>query len=552
MKSYCIDDWEAYRCIDPGECKTQPCKNGGTCIPKESGFSCNCLGNFTGSVCETPLACLQSPCKTGEVCIANANTVFACEPIVADKQNNLSTAEVVMIVVFTLLGLALIAVVIFIWRKRHPFRTKRFKGDFVADGREIELKHAAKPAEFGNGSFEADQSIDFVESSREFPHDVVTFDNEAYQDDMINMVPSVSGRRNLSTSQPSIQPPRSHRMHEHVMNANRSLPILSYKGDQHSEQQRNERILQDLRGAHFTDDEIRDLTLEAQARRSSERLMEIPIPSKLGTATPPFESGFESTGSDVDSERDQASMTDIVDGSSQLEMYDLEVASIGFSEMSWQNDNNSSGSRDIRRDFIDKRLDRLRHVMPQFNIYDYGSMPSERHTRSDRVSDRLSDLVEQDSSSDSDGSFTDSEYEYGDERISTNKLNRKHLVFSRHPQTSDSEVEGSLMQRRHSSDSSITNMTDVGSMQPTRDQRNAPHFAMPPIDWDQLLNWAMKYENLRDVYRGLAALREDDERDNTRISSARSSGRRERSQKHLQQPVKFHSAQELHQAEEYV
>ena len=552
VKSYCVDDWEAYRCVDPGLCKTQPCKNGGTCIPTESGYSCNCIGNFTGKACETPLICLQSPCKAGETCIANENTIFKCLLIVADKQQTLSTAEIVLIVVFTLVGLGLIAVIIYVWRKRQPVLRKRFRSDFLADRGEIEMKHTSMPTRFDTGAFKTERSNELAESCNEWSSTMNTFDNAAYDSDMIDKVPDAVSRRNVSTSQPSIHPTRSHRMDDHVKNANRSLPILSYKGDHQTDQRRNERILQDLRGGNFTDNQLEDLGLEAHVRRSGERLMEIPMPSKLGTATPPFESGFESTGSDIDSERDQASMTDIVDGSSQLEMYDLEVASIGFSEMSWQNDNNSAGSRDARRDFIDKRLDRLRHLMPQANFYDYGSIPSDRYVRSDRVSDRLSDLVEQDSSSDSDGSFTGSEYEYGDERISTNKLNRKHLVFSRHPHTSDSDADGSFVQRRHSFGSSITNMTDVGSIQPVREQKDSPRFSMPPIDWDQLLNWAMKYENLIDVYRDLASFSKDEDRDSPRISSARSSGRRKMDQRHSQKPVKSLSAQELHQTEEYV
>ena len=552
VKSYCIDDWEKYRCIDPGQCKTEPCKNKGTCIPTESGFSCNCIGNFTGHVCETPLMCLQSPCRAGENCVADELTIFKCVSIVTDPPQSLTTSEIVMIVVFTVIGLALIFVIVFVWRKRHSVNARKFEGDFVPGGHGIELKHSSRPTRLKNDFFEKERAIQDAGSHHELSLDVQTFDNAAYETDMIGEYPNAISRRKFSTSQPSVKPPRSHRTNEHLSNMNRSLPILLSKGGEHSEKRRNERILQDLQGADFLGSHSNEVDLEAHIRRSVERLMEIPIPSKLGTATPPFESGFESTCSDIDSDRDQASVTDIVDGSSQLEMYDLEVASIGFSEMSWQNDNNSSSSRDIRREFIDKRLDRLRHLMPQFNGPDYGSIPSDRHGRSDRISDRLSDLVEQDSSSDSDGSFTGSEYEYGDERISTNKLNRKHLVFSRHPHTSDSEVEGSFVHRKHSSDSSITNMTDVGSIQPFPKKKESPQFAMPPVDWDQLLNWAMKYENLSDVYRDLAAFGKNEDRRSPLISSARSSGRGKRDQRHAQKPVKFHSAQELHQSEEYV
>lgn len=549
VKSHCIDEWEAYRCVDPGKCNSKPCQNRGVCIPvPENSYTCNCNGSFTGKNCETPMVCLQSPCGPGENCVADDQTIYKCLPIVATNKTGLSTLEIVMIVVFTLIGLALIVIVVYIWRKRQPVKAKKFRGDFAVDRGGIEMKHTSKPSHFGNEGFELDPQTESVEARQEYPPAVITFDNDAYEDDVHIEALQMINRRNISSSQPAIEQPRSHRMDEHVRNPNGSLPILVYNREQLTEHHRNSKILQDLQSSSIQN-QLENLGLETQMRRSNERMKELPMTSKLGTATPPFESGFESTGSDIDSERDQASVTDIIDGSSQLEMYDLEVASIGFSEMSWQNDNNSLSSRDIRRDFIDKRLDRIRHLGPHFNIYDYGSTISDRHTRSDRLSDRLSDLVEQDSSSDSDGSFTGSEYEYGDERISTNKLNRKHLVFSRHPQASDSEAESSVMPRRSSVDSSITNMTDFGSTQPVFDQKDAPSSSVPAIDWDQLLNWGMKYENLRHVYRDLAALGEDTAR--TRVSSARASERRKRDQT-VQRPVKFHSAEEIHRSEEYV
>ncbi|MCP4479518.1 MAG: hypothetical protein GY818_15645 [Planctomycetaceae bacterium] len=223
---------------------------------------------------------------------------------------------------------------------------------------------------------------------------------------------------------------------------------------------------------------------------------------QLGAATLPFESGFESTGSDVDSEREPASITDVglENASSQLELYDLEVASIGFSEMSWQNDNQSL--REYRRE----NIDRFKHFAPHLDFNEHGSSFSDRNTRSDL--DRLSDVMERDSSTDSDGSFTCSEYEYGDERIASNKLRRKRLVFSTHPKQSealDSDLDSSFRPRQNSHCSSMTSITDVGSID-RRGSANLNVSLIPPINWDELLNWGMKYENLADVYRTLASL----------------------------------------------
>ena len=578
--SYCVDEWEAYKCVAPGQCGKKPCRNNGICIPTANGYTCNCRGNFTGTVCETPIICLTSPCKSNENCVADSQFVYKCvaktTTIVSPTP---STVTIVIIVVVTAVSLALIVFIVFLLRKRHMKRLKSFDGDFNDNGREIEMKHTGKSKMIED---ETELNIAVQKGSRRSSPESMQFENQGYVDDSWQPDLNIISKRNAeihSRSNPTFNQPRAYGDNGKIKDSNRSLPALSYQDDIHLERRRNERILHDLRGlsAHaskyedrfipgFNETEVKDAL-----RRSHERLKKYPSNAKIniGTATPPFESGFESTGSDMDSEREQASVTDIVDNASQLELYDLEVASIGFSEMSWQNDNNSASSRDTRRDYIDKRLDRLRQLVPQFHVYDHASTISDRNTKSD---DRLSDLIEQESSSDSDGSFTGSEYEYGDERISTNKLKRKHLVFSKHQHSSDSEPDSSFvpMRRKNSLDSSVTSMTEVGSTQPVslagKGNQNGSA-AIPPIDWDELLNWAMKYENLADVYRDLAALDDtvepvprhltvtygSDESVHrpSRLTAARSSDRIRREQDLLEKPVKFHSVQELH-SEEYV
>ena len=38
---------------DIGECSSDPCQNGGTCIDEINAFTCICVSGYTGDVCET-------------------------------------------------------------------------------------------------------------------------------------------------------------------------------------------------------------------------------------------------------------------------------------------------------------------------------------------------------------------------------------------------------------------------------------------------------------------------------------------------------------------
>ena len=39
--------------LDIGECSSDPCQNGGTCIDEINAFACICIIGYTGDVCET-------------------------------------------------------------------------------------------------------------------------------------------------------------------------------------------------------------------------------------------------------------------------------------------------------------------------------------------------------------------------------------------------------------------------------------------------------------------------------------------------------------------
>ncbi|KAF8767201.1 Fat-like cadherin-related tumor suppressor [Argiope bruennichi] len=64
--------------LDLGVCSSQPCMNGGTCIPTNSGFSCQCLSRYQGSHCEIDLdPCASNPCLNGGMC-HNVDHKFIC------------------------------------------------------------------------------------------------------------------------------------------------------------------------------------------------------------------------------------------------------------------------------------------------------------------------------------------------------------------------------------------------------------------------------------------------------------------------------------------
>ena len=50
-------------------CNLNPCKNGATCIDKDSSFSCQCPSGFTGQTCSDDVnECEQKPCKNNGTC----------------------------------------------------------------------------------------------------------------------------------------------------------------------------------------------------------------------------------------------------------------------------------------------------------------------------------------------------------------------------------------------------------------------------------------------------------------------------------------------------
>ncbi|XP_078578459.1 uncharacterized protein LOC144863280 [Branchiostoma floridae x Branchiostoma japonicum] len=60
-------------------CSRNPCKNGGTCTNRASGFQCACPAGYEGDTCQTEIDynCSPNPCKNGGTCTDRAS-VFQC------------------------------------------------------------------------------------------------------------------------------------------------------------------------------------------------------------------------------------------------------------------------------------------------------------------------------------------------------------------------------------------------------------------------------------------------------------------------------------------
>ena len=99
--------------VDIGECSSDPCQNGGTCIDEINAFTCNCMGGYTGDVCETSKylvkyrfsayrdltwflsdidECAFFPCKNNGTCIDGID-YFTCQCMAGYTGSQCETSE---------------------------------------------------------------------------------------------------------------------------------------------------------------------------------------------------------------------------------------------------------------------------------------------------------------------------------------------------------------------------------------------------------------------------------------------------------------------------
>ncbi|XP_046573746.1 protein crumbs-like [Haliotis rubra] len=59
-------------------CKSDPCKNGGSCYERVDGFVCECTAGFTGLHCDITDMCASDPCLHGGKCL-DTKTSYVCD-----------------------------------------------------------------------------------------------------------------------------------------------------------------------------------------------------------------------------------------------------------------------------------------------------------------------------------------------------------------------------------------------------------------------------------------------------------------------------------------
>lgn len=66
---------------DVNECSQipGPCQNGGTCVNEVGSYRCACRATHTGRLCELPyMPCSPSPCQNGGTCRPTGDTTHEC------------------------------------------------------------------------------------------------------------------------------------------------------------------------------------------------------------------------------------------------------------------------------------------------------------------------------------------------------------------------------------------------------------------------------------------------------------------------------------------
>lgn len=81
---------EAYLCdMEVNLCYSNPCNNGGTCQRKESGYTCTCPPNYTGTDCEVSMTmdtCSPGVCQGNSQCINSPGGGLSCESCLITPQ----------------------------------------------------------------------------------------------------------------------------------------------------------------------------------------------------------------------------------------------------------------------------------------------------------------------------------------------------------------------------------------------------------------------------------------------------------------------------------
>ena len=539
-KPYCFEEWEQYICISDAQCYSNPCKNNATCLPqKDENFKCDCSGDFKGKTCAIPGVCWPHPCGDKRCLLADSGTYECVDAFAGTEEKSSLSPGVIAAIVFFAVLLVLIVVAVIFARRFRRLRNKANKIPMEFDattGAEIavdvqDTSQRTSPSRSSNDSGVVIRNpshksmTNLQQATLQNGRDIVIHNVGAPEDYQIKLTKSSREKidpgfsesdgefimRNDSALTPDTQGNITEVTRYSRTPNHRSTP-LEKQSSRHNANKGGRSRGHKIPNPHFR----HNVDKRQQLSRS------VLDPRLRGPSKPTSSRRFRkgslgSSSSDEAPDFSDAGHKSDENNSERLEHYDIEVASLGYSEVSYQYDPNTfrDHSLNLREPpgLSAAEIERLRKQAPSGSLLDAVSSVSEEDAP---TMDKLSSVLEvPDSSSESsDDTFTCSEFEYDNDEPSREENDRGSMVFKKladgdtvvsekHP-SERSEHEG---RASHLGSLSTLNFSD-DEILPNALSSKPVNGAKDLFNWDDVLNWGLRYHNLRGVYKDIAQLKD--------------------------------------------
>lgn len=509
-KPYCFEEWELATCISDKQCKPNPCGINGSCLPQKDGsFVCMCDGEER--------KCVGTQERNGD-----------------DDESRLSPGEIAAIVFFVVLVILIIVAVIF--ARRYRLRQKANNKaavdfDATATGAEVaaDVQDASQRTSPSHSSDDSGVVIrnpsqksltDLRQSAIPNGKDIVIHNVGAPEDYQIK----------LTKSQEKIDPGFSESDGEFIMRNEVALgkvvPVdlgdvsrLSRTPDHRSTPLENTRSVPTNNRSRNRERKIPNPHFRHGMDKRQPLSRSILDPRLRGPTNPKplrrFRKGSLGSSSSDDAPDFSEAGHRSDDNSERLEHYDIEVASLGYSEVSYQYDPNTFKDKSLNcRDppgLSAAEIERLRKQPPSGSLLDAVSSISDEDAP---TIDKLSSVLEvpDTSSESSDDTFTCSEFEYDNDEPSREDNNfRGSMVFSKlndvKMNAGNENPEVNEGRTSHRGSLSTLNMSDEEILPNALNSKPA-NGKKDLFNWDDVLNWGLRYHNLRGVYKDIAQLKD--------------------------------------------
>ena len=539
-KPYCFEEWELHTCISDAQCRPNPCKNNGICLPQKDGsFECKCDGDFKGDTCAVPGVCWPHPCGD-KICRAADSGRHECVEAggrTGDEEPSLSPGVIAAIVFLVILLISIIVAVIAARRYRRLRQKATSKtavefdatagAEVAADEQDASQRTSPSRSSDDSGVVIRNPSqkslTDIRQSTLQNRKDIVIHNVGAPEDYQIKLTKS---------SHEKIDPGFSESDGEFIMRnemaLSKEIPIdigdvsrlsrtpnhrstpLEKESSRPASNNRSRNRERKIPNPHFRHGMDKRQPLSRSVLDPRLRGPSKPTPSRR------FRKGsLGSSSSDELPDFSDAGHRSDDNNSERLEHYDIEVASLGYSEVSYQYDPNTFKDHSLNRreppGLSAVEIEKLRKQPPSGSLLDAVSSISDEDAP---TIDKLSSVLEvpDTSSESSDDTFTCSEFEYDNDEPSREDNERGSMVFSKlvggettgndNNPSERAEHEG---RTSHRGSLSTLNLSDDEILPLSNKPANG---TKDLFNWDDVLNWGLRYHNLRGVYKDIAQLKD--------------------------------------------